>query len=211
MKRRAGFTLTESMVVVAMLMILGGITFPVFAQVREKARQANCVANLAQIGKAMQMYSQDWDGYTSPYAVSRVSREQPVQNRLMLLSLAPYVRNAAIWRCPSDPLAGQDRIGAYTVHGGSSYVFTGPDAGEQPLRADDPTPGGDRGPAQVTYAVDDTVYLTIARTAMGRRVMTTPHPGNHRDGANRLFFDGHVRYWPYPELTRASSSLSGVP
>jgi prepilin-type processing-associated H-X9-DG protein len=211
MRCRAGFTLTETVVVVAMLMILAGMTFPVFAQVREKARQTSCAANLAQIGKAMYMYSQDWDGLTPPYAVKNLSPDLPLQNRLMLISLTPYARNAAIWRCPSDPISGQDRIGAYTVHRWSSYVFAGPDAGEQPLRADDPVPAGDRGPAQVTYAVDDTVYLTIAVTSTGRRVMSAPHPGNHRDGANRLFFDGHVRHWSYPDLTRASSSLSRRP
>jgi prepilin-type processing-associated H-X9-DG protein len=205
MRRRAGFTLTETVVVVAVLMILGGMTFPVLAQVREKARQANCAANLAQIGKAMHMYSQDWDGSTPPYAVKTVTPGLPLQNWLMLRSLAPYTRGAAIWRCPSDPLTGQNRIGAYTVHRWSSYVFAGPDAGAPPLRADDPVPASDRGPAEVTYAVDDTVFLIMARTSTGRRVMTATRPGNHLDGANRLFFDGHVRHWTYPDLTRPSS------
>jgi prepilin-type processing-associated H-X9-DG protein len=211
MKRRAGFTLTETVVVVVVLMILSGIAFPVLAQVREKARQANCAANLAQIGKAVQMYSQDWDGFLPPYAVNAVTQDLPRQNWLMLRSLAPYSRSAAIWRCPSDPLAGQSRVGPYAFHRWSSYVLAGPDPDGSPQRADDPDPTGVRGPAQVTYAVDDTTYLFVAMTSSGPQVLPTAHPGNHTEGANRLFFDGHVRHWSYPNLARARSFLTRIP
>jgi prepilin-type processing-associated H-X9-DG protein len=211
MRRRGGFTLTELMVVVAGLMILAGIALPAVAQVREKARQTSCAANLAQIGKAMQMYSQDWDGLIAPYPVNAITNALPWENWRMLRALAPYTRNAAVWRCPSDPLAGQRRIGAFAYHQWSSYVFAGPDDGAPPQRADDPDATGARGPAQVTYAVDDSTYLFIARTASGSRVMKAPRPGNHLDGANRLFFDGHVRHWTYPDLTRAAPSMPRRP
>jgi prepilin-type N-terminal cleavage/methylation domain-containing protein len=43
MKRhRQGFTLIELLVVVAIIAILAGIMFPVFAQARDKARQVSC-------------------------------------------------------------------------------------------------------------------------------------------------------------------------
>src|SRR5438105_1891608 len=45
-----GFTLIELLVVIAIIVILAGILFPVFAQAREKARQAGCLSNLKQIG-----------------------------------------------------------------------------------------------------------------------------------------------------------------
>src|SRR5207302_9392809 len=35
--------------------------FPVFAQAREKARQATCISNMKQIGIAWAMYAQDYD------------------------------------------------------------------------------------------------------------------------------------------------------
>jgi hypothetical protein len=37
------------------------ILFPVFAKVREKARQTSCASNLKQIGLAIVQYSQDYD------------------------------------------------------------------------------------------------------------------------------------------------------
>jgi len=59
--RRAAFTLIELLVVIAVIAILAAILFPVFAQARDKARQAACFSNLRQIGLAMQMYLQDHD------------------------------------------------------------------------------------------------------------------------------------------------------
>jgi prepilin-type N-terminal cleavage/methylation domain-containing protein/prepilin-type processing-associated H-X9-DG protein len=58
---RAAFTLIELLVVIAIIAILAAILFPVFAQAREKARQATCISNCKQIGVAMMMYVQDYD------------------------------------------------------------------------------------------------------------------------------------------------------
>src|SRR5215472_767833 len=59
--KRNGFTLIELLIVIAIIAILAAILFPVFAQVREKARQTACLSNLRQIGMATRMYMQDYD------------------------------------------------------------------------------------------------------------------------------------------------------
>src|SRR6266511_6380266 len=66
MYRQKGFTLIELLVVIAIIAILAALLFPVFAQAREKARQASCFSNAKQIGLACRMYAQDYDEWNVP-------------------------------------------------------------------------------------------------------------------------------------------------
>src|SRR5439155_11257537 len=61
MARAMGFTLIELLVVTAIIAILAALLFPVFAQARDKARQATCLSNLKQVGSALYIYTQDYD------------------------------------------------------------------------------------------------------------------------------------------------------
>jgi prepilin-type N-terminal cleavage/methylation domain-containing protein len=60
-RHTCGFTLIELLVVIAIIAILAAILFPVFAQAREKARQATCLSNVKQIATSYFMYAQDYD------------------------------------------------------------------------------------------------------------------------------------------------------
>lgn len=64
------FTLIELLVVIAIIAILAAILFPVFAQAREKARQATCQSNLHQWGQAFLMYDQDYDERYPDYNIT---------------------------------------------------------------------------------------------------------------------------------------------
>jgi prepilin-type N-terminal cleavage/methylation domain-containing protein/prepilin-type processing-associated H-X9-DG protein len=105
MKRKqetTGFTLIELLVVIAVIAIIAAILFPVFAQVREKARQSSCASNLKQIGTALAMYAQDYDE-TMPATVSA----PPINggndtNMPFDRQLATYVKNDQVYACPSD-------------------------------------------------------------------------------------------------------------
>jgi prepilin-type N-terminal cleavage/methylation domain-containing protein/prepilin-type processing-associated H-X9-DG protein len=111
--RRGGFTLIELLVVIAIIAILAAILFPVFARVREKARQSACSSNLRQIGTAFQLYAQDYDdllpdsrdlktslpGGYRPWGAAWPPSDP--RGGWALLTLDPYTRNAGIWSCPS--------------------------------------------------------------------------------------------------------------
>jgi prepilin-type N-terminal cleavage/methylation domain-containing protein/prepilin-type processing-associated H-X9-DG protein len=109
---RSGFTLIELLVVIAIIAILAAILFPVFAQAREKARQATCSSNLKQIGTAFSMYKQDYDerlpdrrdlkssfpgGYL-PWTSWPTSDPRAAWAAVVM---EPYVKSNALWTCPS--------------------------------------------------------------------------------------------------------------
>jgi prepilin-type N-terminal cleavage/methylation domain-containing protein/prepilin-type processing-associated H-X9-DG protein len=109
-RKRRGFTLIELLVVIAIIAILAAILFPVFAQVREKARQISCASNEKQIALGILMYSEDYDGYY-PSCDNQITGQQ------WQVVVQPYIKNGAgatswsgteiggIWTCPDSKVA----------------------------------------------------------------------------------------------------------
>jgi prepilin-type N-terminal cleavage/methylation domain-containing protein/prepilin-type processing-associated H-X9-DG protein len=103
--KRTGFTLIELLVVIAIIAIIAAILFPVFAQVREKARQSSCASNLKQLTAALAMYAQDYDEMmlaevTSPPINGGTDTGVPYDRQLV-----PYVKSDQVYACPSDGAA----------------------------------------------------------------------------------------------------------
>jgi len=94
--RRAGFTLIELLVVVAIIAILAAILFPVFAQVRAKARQTGCLSNQRQIGLGILMYSQDYDETVLPSGLGSDVHQEYYWGDM----LTAYLKNRDILACP---------------------------------------------------------------------------------------------------------------
>ncbi|HZO91948.1 MAG TPA: DUF1559 domain-containing protein [Chthonomonadaceae bacterium] len=60
--KQKGFTLVELLIVCVVIAVLAALLFPVLVQAREATRSAACLSNLKQIGLAIRMYAQDYDG-----------------------------------------------------------------------------------------------------------------------------------------------------
>ena len=112
-RRSGAFTLIELLVVIGTLAVLAAVLLPVFASVRERARQTSCASNLHQIGTALMLYAQDYDGLyaygvdpldKSPGFLSLDPQAQSNAQAMPYLQdvLAPYLHASAAWRCPSD-------------------------------------------------------------------------------------------------------------
>ena len=100
-----GFTLIELLVVIAIIAILAAILFPVFSQVRAKARQSACISHSKQIGLAIMMSAQDYDEIYPPYQVVIQCPWPDVCGTSLVTAgflylVQPYSKNNLYSQCP---------------------------------------------------------------------------------------------------------------
>jgi len=105
--KKSGFTLIELLVVIAIIAILAAILFPVFAQVREKARSISCLSNVKQLGLAITQYEQDYDE-TCPNGVNPYGGGQGWAGQIYT-----YVKSTGAYKCPDDAATGHTSSYAY--------------------------------------------------------------------------------------------------
>ena len=91
---RRGITLIEIVVVMAILMILAALLYPVFARAKESGKQGNCLAQLGQVATSMQLYRDDHDdlGY-------RRLNEDNTYPWNWFIDLEPYLKDGRLLWC----------------------------------------------------------------------------------------------------------------
>lgn len=220
MVRRA-FTLIELLVVVAIVAVLAAILLPVFTQAKESAKRATCLSNLRQVGAAFMLYGNDADdrfpdrrdlklalpGGYRPWTGWPGS--DPRSGWAAVL-LRPYGAGAETHSCPSSlpRFLAEPRVAQDTGTGASTLWMWRFDRADDPVPLDnlwgkspeqavqdlraagDPIIGTPEGLADVELAVDPYFPRTIPSVPDSLKGVTT-HPG----GRNRLFADGHARYF----------------
>jgi prepilin-type N-terminal cleavage/methylation domain-containing protein/prepilin-type processing-associated H-X9-DG protein len=120
-RTHSGFTLIELLVVIAIIAILASILFPVFAQAREKARQASCLSNSKQLGTALLMYVQDYDEEFPSGRYDPTNPNVADYGKGWAGQIYPYTKNAQILKCPDDSTS-QTAFNGVTLYP-VSYIY----------------------------------------------------------------------------------------
>jgi prepilin-type N-terminal cleavage/methylation domain-containing protein/prepilin-type processing-associated H-X9-DG protein len=191
MKR--GFTLTELIIVLAIILFLAWMFFPVMHR-SENGPRRNCQSNLKQIGLGFRQYTQDYnDRY--PQVIAGVNGSQFGWAD----GLHPYLKSTAIFQCPSEATRnpGKDpRKVSYTDYWMNSRLAgvreTDVTGFTVTILAGEGNDGTDATDAR--YSIDGlpAAWLNDTKSPIYR----------HLDGSNYAFADGHVK-WLKPAKIKA--------
>ncbi|MEP0766152.1 MAG: type II secretion system protein [Fimbriimonadia bacterium] len=115
MRRPHGFTLIELLVVIAIIALLASILFPVFSRARSQAHRSACLNNLMQMGKALILYADSYDGklvwvpdewlqLTPPTPTTSLPDKAYCRLGWAMWLLHPYAKSNHIYACPAVPV-----------------------------------------------------------------------------------------------------------
>ncbi|HEX8834079.1 MAG TPA: prepilin-type N-terminal cleavage/methylation domain-containing protein, partial [Abditibacteriaceae bacterium] len=207
----------ELLVVVAVIGILASLLFPVFSQARERARRTACLSNMKQIGLAVQMYVQDYDGRV-PICNDNSTPTVTDDFGYWWVTLFKYTKNDQVFVCPSwqktelpsdlyaweKPVPEDQPIKRLNIVG--TYVWNETmDGAPEAKLAGTSSDGTAYGPSQI---------VAVAEGFNGSHIWkpehVTPLTGNterrlrdfHNEGMNLAYADGHVKWIKNTQMKR---------
>ena len=113
MRRQNAFTLIELLVVIAVIAVLMGVLLPSLNKARDQAKKIVCAGHVRNLGVALRMYLDDYDGktHTTPnqglwdnaWENPNVIEDYGPDDGYAYWGIAykPYAKNKKVFRCPA--------------------------------------------------------------------------------------------------------------
>lgn len=172
---KKGFTLTEVLIVIAVVAVLAGVLFPVGKGVINKTRKFRCQSNLREIGFALDSYTRDHNGRLPELYSMRANKNADVP--VLETVLLKYNSNPDIFNCPSDReffrKSGSSYAWNNVVSGKAREAmnfFGGSQSSTIPLVGDKEAFHGDENGTNLLYGdfrTDDEVKFSVGGGALG--------------------------------------------
>jgi len=117
-RKQNRFTLTEVLIVIAIIGVLAALLSTVTSSSMNAARRASCISNLRNIVAGLNMYAPVND-FCLPYCTMTPSNPPPGEEHMpsIVETLNGYLDDPNVFRCPGDPDA------KYFKRDGTSYEW----------------------------------------------------------------------------------------
>jgi prepilin-type processing-associated H-X9-DG protein len=231
LKPRVAVSITELIVVLAVIGLLTAIIVPIVVASRRRASGAACQAHVRQWSLALSLYTLDWDSSYPAASQGAFSHSETTDETTWIKLVVPYVPRGLVPSCPSIRTPGRlQRYRGSTAAIGYAYnarlnyvvgsadrhrlsgrheaviqfpalTVTLLDARVGMIATRSPDVGITANELHGLYAVDFTPEL-LAQPEGGRR---------HEGSAMYSFADGHVKQLLPTAFSTSSASISRLP
>jgi prepilin-type N-terminal cleavage/methylation domain-containing protein len=216
--RWRGFTLVELLVVIAIIGVIAALLLPVLSAAKGSATTAACLSNLRQLSLGWKMYADENNtvlavniplpGNKPAWIAGDFTEPGNSTNQTIIRQglIFPYVRNAAVYRCPADLTMtnSQPVILSYAMNGwmGSRTMNDEAQSAQIADGASDRTFVRESeisviGAAARLWVISDEDHSTLNDgwflVTMDNSQPFASFPGiRHRHGSGTIFADGHA-------------------
>ncbi len=183
-----GFTLTELLIVIAIMAILAALLFPVTNRARAHAQAAACLNNLKQLGSAMTVYASENEFFFPPVATGGTFWPEILSEQMgMPDAKNVYSKRNTIFHCPSHASEGDLPSELASTYLMNLNVSSCPPAGIPAKRISQIA-----NPSKTLLLTDSTGLSLWVNAAVtwDPRCFSPRHSG----GVNILYVDGHTEY-----------------